>query len=227
VSPLLSADASAPFRFERLLLIVVAAFMLSGFDGRWASITISLLTVALVLVAFRATSLRTSSPILAALTVVAMFAATVTALVDRDSSANAASAFAQATLLSILLVLVVGAVVRSDRVDSQTIVGAVTAYAMIGMAFAQLYFGIDAIDDGQLSIPNTDRSQYAPFSFVVLTTLGFGDQTPTDPFAARIVVLQAVTGQIFLTVFIARLVSLYRRPTVPDGDALPSDPDAS
>ena len=212
MSPQRLADAPAPFRFERLLLIVVAAFMLSAVDERWASVSISLLTVALVLVAFRATSLRASSPRLAALTVVAMFAATVTALVDRDSSANAASAFAQAALLSILVVLVVRAVVRSDRVDGQTIIGAVTGYAMIAMAFAQLYIGIDAIDDGQLSIPFADRSQFAPFSFVVLTTLGFGDQTPTAPFAARVVVLQAVTGQIFLTVFIARLVSLYRRP---------------
>lgn len=206
------SDDRQSFRFGRLLLIVVAAFLLSGFDERWASIAIALLTVLLVVVAFRTTALRTTSPRLAVLTLVAVGAAVVTAFADRDSWTNALSAFAQTALVAILLVLVLRAVVGSDVIDAQTIVGAVTAYTMIGMAFTSLYVGIDLIDDAQISIPNSDRPQYAEFSFVVLTTLGFGDQTPTEPLAARIVVIQAVGGQIFLTVFIARLVSMYRRP---------------
>lgn len=226
-----TADAPASFRFGRLLLIVAATFMLSGFNERWAHVVIALLVVVLVLVAFRATSLHTSSPRLAVLTVAAAAAAFGTALTDRDSAASAVSAFAQAALVTVLLLLVIRAVILSDRVDSQTITGAITAYAMIGMVFAALYVGIDIFDDGQLSIPNSDRTQYASFSFVVLTTLGFGDQTPTAPFAARVVVLQAVTGQIFLTVFIARLVSLYRRPGSHDSseggaNASSGDPDA-
>lgn len=219
------------FGFGRLLLIVIAAFMLSAVDERWANTTIGLLVAALVIVAFRATSLRTSSPKLAVATVVALAATVATAVTDRDSSATAVSAFAQAVLVSILLVLVLRAVLRSDEVDTETIIGAVTAYAMIGMAFSAFYVGIDVIDDGQLSIPNSDRPQYASFSFVVLTTLGFGDQTPTAPFASRVVVLEAVIGQIFLTVFIARLVSLYRRPgsnvsSEGDDDAPSGDRDA-
>ena len=232
VSSQRSADATASFRFGRLLLIVVVAFMLSAVDDRWANAVTAFLVVALVLVAFRTTSLRTSSPKLALLTVVAVAAAVMTTFTDRTSSAMAVSAFAQAALITILLALVLRAVLRSFEVDTQTIIGAVTAYTMIGMAFAALYVGIDIVDDGQLSIPNSDRSQYAPFSFVVLTTLGFGDQTPTAPFAARVVVLQAVTGQVFLPVFIARLVSLYRRPgsdgsSTDDENAPSGEPGAS
>ena len=47
------------------------------------------------------------------------------------------------------------------------------------------------------------------FSFATLTTLGFGDILPRSPAARTLATLEAVTGQIYLTVLIARLVGLH------------------
>ncbi len=47
------------------------------------------------------------------------------------------------------------------------------------------------------------------FSFVTLTTLGFGDIAPISPLARTLVMLEAVTGQLFLAVLVARLVGLH------------------
>ena len=46
------------------------------------------------------------------------------------------------------------------------------------------------------------------FSMVTLTTLGYGDITPVTPLAKNLSALEAVIGQIYLTVLVARLVSL-------------------
>ena len=52
-------------------------------------------------------------------------------------------------------------------------------------------------------------SEVSYYSFVTLTTLGFGDITPVTEFARRLTTAEAVIGQLFLAIFIARLVGLH------------------
>ena len=52
-------------------------------------------------------------------------------------------------------------------------------------------------------------SDFLYFSFVTLTTLGYGDVTPVHDVAQMLAVAEAVTGQLYLTIFVARLVGLY------------------
>jgi hypothetical protein len=47
------------------------------------------------------------------------------------------------------------------------------------------------------------------FSFVTLTTLGYGDVVPTSPVTRTLASLEAITGQLYLTVLVARLVGLH------------------
>ena len=54
-----------------------------------------------------------------------------------------------------------------------------------------------------------DDSVYYYFSFVTMTTLGYGDIVPTVPFARVVATLQAVVGQMYLTALVARLVGLH------------------
>ena len=53
------------------------------------------------------------------------------------------------------------------------------------------------------------QSSYLYFSFVTLTTLGYGDIAPVTPLARSLAVLVAVTGQLFVAVMLARVVALY------------------
>ena len=145
------------------------------------------------------------------LAAIAIGAVIISIVADNGSEFSAVSAFAQCALLVVLVLAILRAVLRHEQVTIQTIVGAIAAYALIGMAFSWLYLGMDSVSDTQFSMAPTDASAYPEFSFVVLTTLGFGNQLPTASFSARFTVMEAMTGQIFLATFVARLVSLYPR----------------
>jgi hypothetical protein len=193
-------------RFGRLLAIIILTFIVSGIGKDWATSLSAFLNLVLVVVAFRTTSISVSIPRVA----------------DNGSEISAMSAFAQCVLLTVLMLALLRAVLRHEQVTIQTIVGAIAAYALIGMAFSRLFLGMDSIDNTQFSMDPTDATAYPEFSFVVLTTLGFGNQLPTASFSARFTVMEAMSGQIFLATFVARLVALYPRRTVA-GPADPSD----
>ena len=168
----------------------------------------------LIVTAFRTTSLGNSISREVALASVAIVAVVITIVADNGSEWSAISAFAQSALLLVLVLAILRAVLRHEQVTIQTIVGAISAYALIGMAFSWLFLGMDSIDNTQFSMDPTDATAYPEFSFVVLTTLGFGNQLPTSSFSSRFTVIEAMAGQIFLATFVARLVSLYPRRMV-------------
>ena len=210
-----------PARFGKLLAIIVVSFIASGISGP-AAITVSAgLNLLLVIVAFRTTGLRTTQPRLYALAALALVAILIMAAVPNDSNWRAIPAFAQVVLSVTLVVALLMAVLKRDVVDIQTILGAISAYMLIGAAFSWLYLGMDILDEQQFSMPSSETDQFPDFSYVVLTTLGFGNQLPTDSISSRFVVGEAITGQIFLATFVARLVALYGRTPDrrrPDGE---------
>lgn len=84
------------------------------------------------------------------------------------------------------------------------------AYLLIGLLFALLYTVI-ARADPTLFVPVQDldeRNGLFYFSFVTLTTIGYGDITPAADWVRSIAVLEGLTGQIFLVVLVARLVGM-------------------
>ena len=203
-------------------MIIVVTFIVSGIDEDWATSVSAFLNLVLVVVAFRTTSVKLSMSRTSALAAIAVGAVIISIVADNGSEFSSVSAFAQTALLVVLVLAILRAVLRHEQVTIQTIVGAISAYALIGLAFSWLFLGMDSVSDTQFSMAPTDASAYPEFSFVVLTTLGFGNQLPTASLAARFTVMEAMTGQIFLATFVARLVSLYPRRTaspLPSGEA--------
>jgi hypothetical protein len=100
---------------------------------------------------------------------------------------------------------------RSD-VSNDTIRGAICAYLLLGLAWAAaynlvVYFQPGAIDFGPANTVES-KQNLTYYSFVVLTTLGFGDISPVSGLAKSLTWIEAVTGQIFIATIIARLVGL-------------------
>ena len=217
------ARANPTDRFGRLLVIITVAFLISGIQQEWATTVTTFVNLLLVVVAFRTTGVRSSMPVASAVALVATAAAVLSALADTDSNGAAISSFAQFALLIFLVVALLRAVLAHEVVSIQTILGAVAAYALIGLAFSWLYLGMSTVDSDQFSFGASVPSAFPEFSFVVLTTLGFGNQVPVEPFAARLTVIEAVIGQIFLATFVARLVTLYPRRSAPPEPGLDSD----
>ena len=84
------------------------------------------------------------------------------------------------------------------------------AYFLLGLMFSSIYAAIDSFSHTPFFGRPVAPSVYSYFSFVTLTTLGFGDYTPATDAGRRIVVIEAVAGQVFIATTLARLVSLCR-----------------
>jgi hypothetical protein len=120
----------------------------------------------------------------------------------------ALSAFA---CVSILAAVVLIQVLRAGRITLHRIVGSTAAYLLLGFAWGELYRALSAAVPGAFAAASgalLEHAHYQYFSIVTLTTLGYGDITPVHPFARSLAMLEALTGQLFPAILIARLVSM-------------------
>lgn len=115
-------------------------------------------------------------------------------------------------------VVVLRAVLRSGKVTGDKIAGAICGYLLLGLAWAMLYALID------LYQPDAFKGAIEPllpaaagplreyvfvyYSFVTLTTLGYGDVVPAAGVARTAAWMQAVVGQLYIAILVARLVAL-------------------
>jgi hypothetical protein len=203
-------DPGNPFpRFGLVLVVILTAFIISGIDARWAQVVGLALTALLTIVTYREAYFPKRVSHVVIVGSITLTAAIAIGMIREVSSWRAVPMFIQAAVLAWLVVMLVRAALRSKVVDFQTILAAISAYMVIGLAYSWLYLGMEVVDAGQFSMPSTQPSQFFEFSYIVQTTVGFGNQLPTQSFSSRIVVTQAVLGQVFLVTLVARLVSLY------------------
>ncbi len=98
-------------------------------------------------------------------------------------------------------------------VTRQTISAAVVIYLLLALMWTFIYRLIENLYPGSFAVAH-DKLQDAPniylyFSLVTITTLGYGDISPTGGQAVSMAVLEAVTGQIYLVVVVAWFVGMY------------------
>ena len=99
---------------------------------------------------------------------------------------------------------------RSGVVDGERIFAALDAYLLAGLMFAVAYVLVEMTWPGSFrGAQPFDLGRSIYFSFVTIATLGYGDIVPTSDAARALTILEAVGGQMYLAVLVARLVSLY------------------
>jgi hypothetical protein len=99
-------------------------------------------------------------------------------------------------------------VLAEGEVTRGRIEGAIALYLLAALLFATAYETLEAFAPGSFSGATGLPESFRYFSLIVQTSTGFGDIVPASPLARTLVTLQAVTGQIFIAVLLARLVSL-------------------
>jgi hypothetical protein len=103
------------------------------------------------------------------------------------------------------------------QVDRERISASISLYLMVGLIFALLFTLVDKIFPGSFhyatasghDLGEKPLNQLMYFSYVTLATLGYGDITPFSGPAKGLAILEAMTGQLYLVLVVARLVSLY------------------
>jgi len=127
-----------------------------------------------------------------------------------------------AALLAYVAILFSVFLLKQDRVSADTILGGINVYLLFAICFTFLHALVEVTHPGSYQYQGKSLTSVFKghpeiealafllyFSVVTLTTLGYGDITPAVAGARMLCALEAVIGQLFVAIFIARLVSLH------------------
>ena len=143
-----------------------------------------------------------------------VFCLQVTTLIRPSDTLSLLNTVAASLLVLTLAALLLRGVMRSGPVTPNRIVGAVAVYLLIALLFAMLFDLLDRVAPGAFTLepeplPTTPAgARFFYLSVITLTSLGLGSVAPLHPFARALVMVEAVVGQFYMTVLMARLVSL-------------------
>jgi hypothetical protein len=99
----------------------------------------------------------------------------------------------------------------AGTVSAEHLYAALSAYLLAGIFFGVFYWTLEQTAPGSFGGTDGSRASAIYFSFVTLATLGYGDIVPRSDVARGLVIVEAVGGQLFLAVLVARLVSGYSK----------------
>lgn len=116
-------------------------------------------------------------------------------------------------------------IITHTIVTAQTILGAISVYVLIGFSFASVYraFALLSHTPFFVGLPYATRNDYLFFSYTTLTTVGYGNLVPAGNVGQTFAMLEALLGQIYLVIVVARLVSLWGN----QGSTAPEQPPVS
>ncbi len=116
-----------------------------------------------------------------------------------------------AMFFTFLVVLILNYLCKEKKITADVIAGAICGYLLIGLMWASFFAILETLQPGSFQVPDylsTDSSLFTYYSYVTLTTLGFGDIVPMTNQARSLSVLESVVGPIYLAVVVARLVGM-------------------
>ena len=114
-------------------------------------------------------------------------------------------------------------IVYAPRVDSEVLCAAVAAYLLSGFAWSLAYALLGRLDPNSFVFtlgPKPDQSMNGftglYFSYITLTTVGYGDIVPVSSVARMLAIVEAMFGMFYVALLIARLVSVYSSKSPPE-----------
>jgi hypothetical protein len=174
-----------------------------------AKIAFSGILVVMLLLSVKSLHLRFTLKTLAGL----LFAAVL-------SNHFTAAAWSRLFVLSVLLVFFVIAfasafkqVLFEGEIDRNKIIGSVTLYILLGNIWTVLYliilvFDPDAFNGIEIASWQEGFAKIAYYSFVTLTTLGYGDISPKTPVAQFFVYMEAIAGVFYMAIVVSSIVAM-------------------
>ncbi|ESA33947.1 ion channel [Leptolyngbya sp. Heron Island J] len=208
--------AASPPQYNQLLAVTVVRLLVIPFaDGGWGDLLASFLLFHISFLIIRSYRL---SRLLFVLIVAISFIGFLLDIFLTFSWLPTSSFFLLTVqgiysfFFSSAVLLILKNILQASRVTSDTVKGGVCVYLLLGYLWALFYSIIYTLNANAFSsalVTETSRLRVLYFSFVILTTLGFGDITPVSEAASVMTILEALIGQVYPAVFMALLVSSY------------------
>ena len=134
------------------------------------------------------------------------------------------SIFASILYFFVVTSILLSHILKAKDVTPDTLYGAVCVYLLLGLLWMTLYGCIEYfypgavfVSDNLMDPAHISTNELIYYSYTTLSTLGYGDITSTTPLGRVLSVLEAIAGQLFIAVLIARLVSLYTAKALQKG----------
>lgn len=197
-----------------MLLLLPLYPLLEGDPGEPSGLLVEVAFTALIALGVLAAAARPW------LLVVGVLVAIPTAVLNFISVGDAAMLQAESIFATIFFLFATVAVVievMGGRIHPADLVkGGIAIYLLIGLTFAQVYRLIEAITPAAFVFENQpdqgrNWADFLYYSFVTLTTLGYGDVHPVSRFAQSFSITEAIIGPLFIAIFIANMLHLQMR----------------
>ena len=212
-----------PLRFHRfstvqllvaLVILLVSAPFVEELEGGHLILSV-LFTVVLIAAVFAVANRKRSLAIALVLAVPAITARWINQ-VRPDLVHPAVFLVCALVLLAFVIGHLLYFVLRAPVVTVEVLCASIAAYLMLGLTWTVAYWLVDQLTPGGAFSFNTPRGSRSMngftgfyFSFITLSTVGYGDITPVSQAARWLAAMEAMTGLLYVAVLIARLVSLY------------------
>jgi hypothetical protein len=213
----MKTETVTKWRFQLLLAVILSLYAVAPFiEMRWFA---DLVATAVTIFAIASVSEKRGLLVVFSVLAVFVIAGTWYAHWFPGYLIAVAVHFLDALFQALVVGAILAHVFKSTRITRETIAGAICAYLLVGAMWAHVFSIVEILTPGSFAYTaieaeatdgpepirdQTDRFTY--FSFVTLTTLGYGDMTPLTRPARNLTALEAIFGQLYLAVLIARLV---------------------
>jgi hypothetical protein len=194
-----------------LLGLILVGYVVMGLvdNTKWSRPVMAVVMGSILVLALHTSHAHRRLVIASVLVSVACLALTlVQAVLDSDLGA-AGLGYLMFVFTALAPVVVLVRIFRHPEVTVETLLGAFSAYLLIGLVFSGIYRGVDAWAADPFFAQTDDPSpvQYMYFSFTTLTTTGYGDLTPAYDNGRVLANIEQLVGQIFLVTIVSGIVA--------------------
>lgn len=109
----------------------------------------------------------------------------------------------------ITIVILIQQIVKSKVVNVKVILEAISAYLLLGVMFTLTNSLIWTFDHNSIEISTPDIADFVYYSFITLTTIGYGDIAPLSDLAKMTSILFGLSGQLYLTIIMAFIIGKF------------------
>jgi hypothetical protein len=193
-----------------LLVVLIFVVPILGFVGSRGRLVLDGVFTLLVVAGMAVVSRQTKAlALVAGVGIVGLAIRWLGRLVPSPSLEIATAISSVASIVALIYIVIVQ-VFQDGPVNMRRIQGAIAIYLLLGLAWGEAYYALALARPGAFSIATSadEPASWIYFSFVTLTTVGYGDITPVAPVARSLAVLEALSGQLYPAILLARLVAL-------------------
>lgn len=202
-------------RFLILLILILVMLVLTPFLDQFVQtrILMDVLLTAIFIFIIYTIRLKRSQTIIGSILVLPLIVATWSVYFVEIKTLSLLTRIFGVLFFAYAAINILRIVAKSEKVTSETIFAAIVAYLLIALMWAFLYMILERVSPGSFSFPEMgfreESMRFEYFSFITITTLGYGDITPLTNQATALAMIEAVVGQIYMVVLVAWLVGMH------------------